>query len=487
MRTIVAALLIAVLSGCWLFPPPPPPSRVSPDLTTIFQNPDTYLPGEDFVPQQYLIFVNRNATQGIPIDLQNRIVAAGFKTVTSYPLPGAVNVVSGTPLSNANVCGKLVVLVEANRPINAQDAVSLDGVLAQGLTDQYTVNPNFAGDGGMNAQAVPPPPAQGIGQGWLRFLNASQVSPVSGLKVAVLDTGVTLVPSRTAPMTLTNPLNTSDYSGSSNVADDFTGDAVVKTAGHGTAVASIVAMQGVGIAPGAGIVPVKFAKADGTGTGLSMIWGVCHAVSQGVQARVLNLSFGSLLSSELVKNAVQDAINSGAVVVASGGNTRNTSRFKGKRCGLPNYPAAFSSGLKGDDGLIAVGGVKLIDDSTPPTGTPCDPSVQAGLEAKSSVVAPGYFTTLGNYLDIAAPGVGVAGLTTNPQIPIYTDFEGTSFSAPFVAGAAAQMIQKNPKLLPADVERILKSSVSLELKCPKEACGAGFLDVDRALTNTPTP
>lgn len=482
MRTIVAALLITVLSGCWLFQPKPP-SHVSPDLTTIFNNPDVYLPGEDFASQQYLIFINRSAAQGIPTDLQNRIVAAGFKTVTSYPLPVAVGVVSGTPLANASVCGKLLVLIEANKPINAQDAASLDGVLAEGLTDQYTVNPNFAGDGN---QTTPPPPP-GAGQGWLRYVNASQVPPVN-LRVAVLDTGVTVPPSSTPLMTLTNPLNTSDFSGSSNVADDFTGDAVVKTAGHGTAVASLVAVQGIGTAPGATIVPVKYARANGTGTGLSMIWGVCHAVSAGVQARVLNLSFGSLLSSELARDAIRDAIKAGAVVVASAGNTRNTARFKGKRCGLPNYPAAFSTGPSANDGLIAVGGVKLISDTQSPlTGTPCDANVQAGLEANSSVVAPGYFSTLGNYVDMAAPGVGVAGLTTNPQIPIDPNFEGTSFSAPFVAGAAAQIIQKNPKLLPADVERILKASVSLELKCPAIACGAGVLDVGNALASTPAP
>lgn len=484
MRTVVAILLVAILSGCWLFQPQPP-SRVSPDLTTIFKNPDVYQSGLDFVPEQYLIFVNRTSGQGIPQDLQGRIIAAGFKAVTSYPLPGAVNVVSGTPLASPNVCGKLLVLIEANKPLNAQDAASLDGVLAQGLTDEYTINPNLGGDGGNNqsTQSIKP---QGVGTAWLTYVDAVQ-TPVSALKVAVLDTGVT-VPSnqRTGPaMTLINPLNTSDYSGSSNVTDDFVGDGVVTTPGHGTAVASIVSASGVGIAPGADIVGVKFAKADGTGTGLSMIWGVCHAVSQGVQSRVLNLSFGSLLSSALAKGAIQDAINAGAVVVASAGNTRNTSRFKGKRCGLPNYPAAFSGGPGANDGLIAVGGVKLIADTSSPTGTPCDQSVQDGLEKASSIVVPGYFSTLGKYVDIAGPGVGVAGLTPNPQIPTYTDFEGTSFAAPFVAGAAAQILAKNPALSPADVERILKENVNPEAKCPPEACGAGFLDVARALAKVP--
>jgi Subtilase family len=481
MRTIIGLLLVATLSGCW-FVKPVPPSRVSPDLTTIFQNPDVYLPGEDYIPNQYLVFVNRPASQGVPKELEGRIVAAGFKAVTSYPLPGAVNVVDGTPLAKPNVCGKLLVLIEAGKPINAQDAAALDGVLAQGLTDEYSVNPNAGGDGG-SVQSTQPVQTAGIGQAWLRYLNALQVSPVNKLKVAVLDTGVTVPQSQTgAPyMTLTNPLNTID--GSSNVADDFVADNVITTPGHGTGVASLVAVQNIGTAPGALIVPVKFANANGKGTGLSMIQGVCHAVSVGVQSRVLNLSFGSLLSSGLAKGAVQDAINAGAVVVASAGNTRNTKRFSGKRCGLPNYPAAFSSGSDANDGLIAVGGVKLKSDPVTSNDTPCDVDEQAKLEAASVNVAPGYFTTLGKYVDISAPGVGVGGLGADGTI--YTDFEGTSFAAPFVAGTAVQILNKNPKLAPADVERILKASVNVDASCPKEACGAGFLDVARAIANTP--
>lgn len=488
MRTVIAVLLVTVLSGCWWINPPPP-SRVSPDLTTVFQNPDVYLPDLDYVSNQYLVFINQSSTQGIPQALQDSILKAGFKTVTSYPLPGAVNVVDGTPLSSPNVCGKLVVLIESKTTISAQEAATLDGVLAQGLTDKYTVNPNAGGDAN-STQSVQSVQTQGVGQAWLRYVDATQV-PTNNLKVAVLDTGVTVLPAQTAGplMTLINPINTSDYSGSSNVGDDFTGNAVVKTPGHGTAVASVVAVQGLGTAPGATIVPVKFAQKDGVGTGLSMIWGTCHAVSAGVQARVLNLSFGRLLPSDLAKGAVQDAIKAGAVVVASAGNTRNTSYYAGKRCGLPNYPAAYSSGTDTNDGLIAVGGVKLVSDTTPDSGTPCDAAVQAALEAASSGVKPGYFTTLGQYVDIAAPGVGVAGLTTDPQIPTYTDFEGTSFAAPFVAGAAAQILQKNPKLSPAEVERILKISVNPstdpKYTCPKEACGAGFLDVGLALANTP--
>ncbi len=459
---------------------PQPPSRVSPDLTTIFQNPEVYLPNLDYVPNQYLVFVNRPAKLVDSKTLTGRISSAGFKSAASYPLAGAVNVVDGTPLANPNVCGKLLVLVESNGTINGQEASKLDD--AVGLSDEYSINGNTGGDGHQVAQSVK---SQGIGQAWLRYVNGSQV-PTNNLKVAVLDTGVTVPFSQTniPYMTLSNPFNSSDYSGSSNADDDFKGDAVITSLpGHGTAVASLVAVQGIGTAPGATIVPVKFAKADGTGTGLSMIQGVCHAISLGVQSRVLNLSFGSLLSSALAKGAIQDAINAGAVVVASAGNTRNTKRFSGKRCGLPNYPAAFSSGSDTNDGLIAVGGVKLIADTTAPPGAPCDATVQANLEANSTLVSPGYFTTLGKYVDIAAPGVGVAGLGTDGSV--FTDFEGTSFAAPFVAGAAAQILAKNPKLSPSDVERILKANVNPEYKCPPEACGAGFLDVARAIANTP--
>ncbi len=485
MRIIIGLLLVATLSGCWLFKPQPP-SHISTDLTTIFDGKSAFLPDVDYVSNQYLVFVNRPANPDDSKNIEARITATGtFKSVKLFPLLGAVNVVTGEPLPKANICGKLLVLVESNGTISQQEADKLDAILATaGLNDEYSINGSTGGDG---HQTPPPPTPPRTGQAWLRYINASQVPTVKGLKVAVLDTGVTVPPSQTgAPyMTLSNPFNSSDYSGSSNAADDFVGDTVSgPMKGHGTFVASLVAVQNVGTAPGSTIVPVKFATADGKGTGLSMIQGVCHAISKGVQSRVLNMSFGTLLPSKLAEGVVQDAINAGAVVVASAGNTRNTKRFKVRdnRCGLPNYPAAFSSGSDTNDGLIAVGGVKLKSD--PPTDDiPCNLDEQKRLEDSSIGVAPGYFTTLGKYVDIAAPGVSVAGLGTDGAIN--DTLEGTSFAAPLVAGTAAQMLNKNPKLAPADVERILKASVNPDYTCPKEACGVGFLDVDKAIANTP--
>ena len=63
------------------------------------------------------------------------------------------------------------------------------------------------------------------------------------------------------------------------------------------------------------------------------------------------------------------------------------------------------------------------------------------------------FTTTGCYVDLSAPGTGI--LTTAPGGG-YQSVNGTSFSTPLVAGAAALMLSANPNLTPAQIDTILK-------------------------------
>jgi thermitase len=64
-----------------------------------------------------------------------------------------------------------------------------------------------------------------------------------------------------------------------------------------------------------------------------------------------------------------------------------------------------------------------------------------------------WFTTTGSYVDVSAPGTGI--LTTSPG-GTYQAVNGTSFSTPLVAGAAALMLSVNPNLTPAQIDTILK-------------------------------
>lgn len=89
-----------------------------------------------------------------------------------------------------------------------------------------------------------------------------------------------------------------------------------------------------------------------------------------------------------------------------------------------------------------------------------------------------YLASFSNYgetkVDIGAPGVGI--LSPVPKVygqELYSPSSGTSMAAPWISNLAAQILNTNPKLTPADVKRIILESgdVKLHLK-PRLVSGA---------------
>ena len=204
---------------------------------------------------------------------------------------------------------------------------------------------------------------------------------------------------------------------------------------HGTAVAGIAAAVGnniAGVAYNSKVLPIF----DGGLTSTARIVAAINwAVNNG--ADVINISsryVEHIDINDAIRNAVTTGRNGlGTVIVASSGNGIN-------RVGTTTvvYPARHPD-------VIAVGAIN-----------------------SQGVRAP--FSDHGPNLDVVAPGVGI--FTTDvrgiPGRPGYTalgnkyfsNFEGTSASAPFVAGVAALILSVRPDLRAQQVRNIIKSTAN---------------------------
>ena len=210
---------------------------------------------------------------------------------------------------------------------------------------------------------------------------------MDGLKpvtVAVIDTGVCMSHEDLQDRVLDN--------GYDFVDDDDDPDDVF---GHGCSVAGIIAANidnGVGIAgfaPNASILPVRVLGPSGSGSMADVAAGIVFAADAG--ADIVNLSLGSMVGSQVTKDAVDYAVNKGVTVIASAGNSGGSA---------PGYPARYEN-------VVAVGAVDSDG-------------------SRSS------FSNKGG--DIWAPGRDVHTTYLDNG---YKALNGTSFSAPYVSAMAA--------------------------------------------------
>ncbi|MDX1418218.1 MAG: S8 family serine peptidase [Candidatus Promineifilaceae bacterium] len=227
--------------------------------------------------------------------------------------------------------------------------------------------------------------------------------------------------------------------------------------GHGTACAGIIAAQGQHIPPGlAGecrLLPVRVlgaARFPGKKE-LSGV-GALGDIDQGVKmcadlgAKVINMSFGtpeSALAAHDPKphsDVVRYCLARGCILIAASGNSGLAERFA---------PASLEN-------VIAVGAVDPFNRPAP-------------------------FSTGGDHVDIAAPGVRV--LSTG--LEGYQLVTGTSFAAPFVAAAAGLLVSRAARraypLDSAGVRHLLISSATPWPEGRVEGHGPGILNVYAAL------
>ncbi|MCM3733439.1 S8 family serine peptidase [Fictibacillus nanhaiensis] len=246
----------------------------------------------------------------------------------------------------------------------------------------------------------------------LSLLNVDKAQTIAGknkVRVAVIDTGIDskhpelknkLLPSYNA----VNPMNQG--------VPDF----------HGTHVAGIIASEkgngvgGYGVNPNVEILPIDVFDRGWGASDYVIADAIMYAVEK--NAKVINMSLGSIFPSPLIQDAVAKAIAADVTIVAAAGN---------EGMNLNSYPAAF-------EGVISVGSTN-----------------------KDNLLSS--YSTYGPSVDVVAPGEDVyAPLYDYEKKSTFYKLSGTSMSSPVVAGVASLLLSKNPNLKPKQIEYILEHS-----------------------------
>ena len=229
-----------------------------------------------------------------------------------------------------------------------------------------------------------------------------------GVKVAVLDTGISPHPD------LYISGGVSFMSNSSSYTDDN---------GHGTHVAGIIGAKNndigfVGVAPDAEIYAVKVMGANGMGTSDALISGIDWAIANNMD--IINMSLGfSSIQGTAVHDAVKRATQSGILVLAAAGNNGNAAG----NGDTVKFPARYSE-------TIAV----------------------AATDRNS---AKAVFSDAGPEVDIAAPGVSISS-TSNKNG--YVAMSGTSMATPYAAGIVALYKEAYPSYNTTQIRSLVEQN-----------------------------
>ena len=245
-----------------------------------------------------------------------------------------------------------------------------------------------------------------------------------GVVIAEIDTGIDL-----NNASLTHNLSSANWNfvaNNNNVQDDN---------GHGTAVASEMIAYSEGLNKGllggaydAQLMVLKAMDSNGNGSIANLVSAINYAVNHG--ANVINISSGGLTADASELAALNYAQAHGVIVCMAAGNSGATTA---------QYPANFAQSLST---TIAVGASAQNIDGT----------VAFASNTNKAGAISAY-----NYVD--APGVHVLGYGLNGLVETWT---GTSFAAPLVSAAVADVLSAHSGLTAAQiVQSVVNTTVGL--------------------------
>jgi serine protease AprX len=322
--------------------------------------------------------------------------------------------------------------------------------------------------------------ATGVDQVW-RGIDRLGRYTGQGVGVAVIDSGVT---------------EHSDLRGRIAVHVDFTDEQGRGRDfyGHGTHIAGIIAGNGVdlpgndapfrGMAPGAHIINLRVLGPDGSGKTSDVLeaidWAIEHRVQYNI--RVLNVSLGHPVvepaGDDPLVQAVERASAAGIVVVCSAGNLGKDPQTGKTIIGAINSPGNAPSVLT--VGALNTHGTPERSDDEVTTYSSRGPTYLDGL-IKPDLVAPGNrivsLEARNSTLAREHPDWHVSGQGNRS----YISFSGTSQASAVVAGAAAVLLQANPKLTPVQLKFALQATATAMPQAGLIAAGAGSMNVAAAV------
>ena len=315
--------------------------------------------------------------------------------------------------------------------------------------------------------------------GGLRLPAAWDSSTGTGVKVAVIDTGI-------------RPH--ADLSGQYVGGYDFISDAAIGNDGnardadpsdpgdwtaanecaagepsstsswHGTHVAGTIAAKtnnslGVaGVAYNARVVPVR-------------VLGKCGGYTSDIADAIIWSSGGTV---------------SGVPANANVAKVINMSLGGGGACGTTTQNAINSARSRGTVVIVAAGNENMNASNSNPAN--CAGVVTVAATNRNGARAP--YSNYGTVVDVAAPGGDANGYilstlnagTAGPGADNYAGYQGTSMATPHVAGVAALMLAKNSALTPDQIESKLKSTArAFPGTCSQ--CGTGIVDAAAAVAS----